>query len=142
MEFWKIFMFYVCINVGFTIIGLNITSLGFTLTENPLIYNSTQPTNSTYLVGNLTQGSGFANGSSFSTLDWFVDSTKRILFFIQVPLNFIGLAFPFAVMGALASSIGFAWPAGFITGLSTILGLCFIAFMIYMVTGRSQTGAN
>jgi len=135
-------MFYVCVNLGFTVVGLGVPSLGFTLTADPLIYNSTQPTNSTYLVGNLTQGSGSSNGTSFSFLDWFTDSTKRILFFIQVPIQVIGLLFPFQVMGALATSIGITWPLGFIAGLSTILGLCFIAWIIYMISGRSQTGAS
>lgn len=142
MEFWKIFTFYVCINVGFTIIGLNLPTLGFTLTENPFIYNSTQPTNSSYLVGNLTQGSGSSNGTSFLSLDWFTDSVKRILFYVQVPFEFIGLAFPFLVMGTMATSIGITWPIGFIGGISTLLGLSFVAWIIYMITGRAQSGAN
>ena len=137
--FIKIYILFLCMNVGLTVVD-SFTwfdqTVPITTATNPKIANYTTPTDRTYALANATYP---INQTSNTLFHWFNESTERIFFYPEIAFKFITGQFMTTVVSNAATSFGFSWPTGWITGLNVLFGITQFLWVGYIITGRSTS---
>jgi len=138
-----IYFFFLCLNMSFYMIGQHLSAIGDPLASefgvvDPKIYNLSQPTNKTNLVGNMTQLGNYTDGGSGSPFNIFEQATEIVIQGGYTLWQALTLGFVFNVLTNAIGVADVSMPYLPIA-LAQIFGLAFVLFVGYMIFGRQPS---